>query len=65
MERCLLTFNPDIISTSALSGGVVAQDGWSRESLQKMVKLGTFAKGSQRLWGIAPGKLVDFNSEPC
>ncbi|KAF7369587.1 Cytochrome p450 [Mycena venus] len=33
---------------------VVAQDGWSRESLQKMVKLDSFAKESQRLWGIAP-----------
>jgi len=33
---------------------VVVEDGWSRESLQKMVKLDSFAKESQRLWGIAP-----------
>ncbi|KAF7368518.1 Cytochrome p450 [Mycena venus] len=33
---------------------VVSQDGWSRESLHKMVKLDSFAKESQRLWGVAP-----------
>ncbi|KAJ7759697.1 cytochrome P450, partial [Mycena olivaceomarginata] len=48
---------------------VVAQDGWSRESLQKMVKLDSFSKESQRLWGIAPAssgqramKLITFSN---
>ncbi|KAH8818709.1 cytochrome P450 [Flagelloscypha sp. PMI_526] len=41
---------------------IVAEDGWSKESLQKMVKLDSFAKESQRLWGIAPGMLTRASS---
>lgn len=38
---------------------VVAQDGWSKASLQKMRKVDSFLKESQRLAGLSRGMLMN------